>query len=141
LDGVNFLKVTRRTLWAVAGLAGLVGLSLVLTIGGNESVRTKHERTRGNFWATEREMLLKRPTLKEMNRQFGSEGEQATNSGPAVYVWHDVVLPDVVTRGIFADDGRLIYFKRVSDPNWRWDTGTYSLLDKTWAYTESKDGH
>jgi hypothetical protein len=86
-------------------------------------------------------MLLKRPTVKEMNRQIGSEGKQVTNSGPAVYVWHDLVLPDVVITGTFADDGRLSNFKRVSHPDWRWDTGTYSMRDKTWAYSESKDEH
>jgi hypothetical protein len=142
MNCVNFVKVTGRSLWAVAGLAaGLVGLSLILTIAGNADVRTKHERTRGHIWATEREMLLKRLTLKEINRQIGSEGKKVTNSGTAVYVWHDLVLPDVVITGTFADDGRLSYFKRVSHPNWRSDTGTYSIRDQTWAYSESKDEH
>lgn len=137
----NFVKVTRRSLWAVAGLAaGLVGLSLILTIAGNESGRTTDDGTFGQMWVVEHDMLMKRPTLKEMNRQIGSGGKKVTNSGPAFYMWwHKLGLQDVVITGVFADDGRLSYFKRVSDPQLRWDTGIYSLRDKQWEYSESKD--
>jgi hypothetical protein len=140
MDWVNFFKVTKRSLLALGGPAtGLLGLSLVLTIAGQETFKKKHEHTRGQIWAVEREMLMKRPTLNEMNHDIGSDGNKVTNSGTAVYVWHDLSLPDVVIAGTFADDGRLSYFKRVAHPKWRWGTGTYSPLAKKWEYSESKE--
>ncbi len=137
---MNFFKVTRRSLCAGAVLLGLIGLSLVLTIGPIEGIQAKHEHMRGNIWAGEREMLMKRPTLAEMNRNFGIEGKRVTNNGMAAYVWPDLALPGVTTR-TFADDGRLNHFERISDPQWRSDIGTYSARDKRWDYSESRGGH
>lgn len=93
------------------------------------------------MWAGDREMLMKRPTLTEMNRSLGIDGKKVTNSGMATYEWPDLVLPGVVITGTFADDGRLNYFKRTSDPHWRSDTGTYSVRDKRWDYSESRGEH
>src|SRR5579872_5205087 len=100
----------------------MMALSLILTIAGSESTGARDERRRGAFWAVDRQSLMKRPTLKEMNRIVGSEGKKVTNNGTAVYVWrHKLGLLDVAVTGVFSDDDRLVFFERVSDPQWRWD--------------------
>jgi hypothetical protein len=130
------IRPTRRDALAVGSLAAvLLVISLVLTIAGGPSLQNN---TRGQGWAIDRDALMKRPTLAEMNFQFGSDVKKITDERGLNYVWNHVALPGVVVIGRFADDGRLIYFKRVSNPKWRSDTGTYSLSDKTWEYSESK---
>src|SRR5580704_6365676 len=109
----------RRNVLAIGALAAfLLVLSLGLTIAGSAHVGSV-EFTRGQIWASEREAFMKRPTLDEMNQQIGRDATPATEDGGPAYVWYDVALPEVVITGRFADDGRLSYFRRVSNPRWR----------------------
>jgi hypothetical protein len=130
------IRPTRRDALLIGCLAAfLVIFWLILMIGGGASVRNN---TRGQVWAIDREALMKRPTLAEMNFQFGSDVKKVTDGSGVIYVWNHVALPGVVVKGKFADDGRMIDFERVSNPKWRSDTGSYSLSEKTWEYSEAR---
>ena len=130
------IRPTRHDAVVVGCFAAfLFSLWLMLMIAGRASVQNN---TRGQGWAIDREALMKRPTLAEMNFQFGTDAKKVTDGNDVLYEWKHVALPGVVIKGKFADDGRLIYFERASDPKWRSDTGRYSLSEKTWEYSEAK---